>query len=380
MKSYNHLYEQYISDPNIEVSTINSSKGKRKRNAVEFYYKDGAVTDKGKKKTKKYASYGNFKNFKHVSIEIYDGITRKKRVIIVPRYQEQIVHHMVVNTLIPIFSKGMYEHSYESLPNRGSHKGKKVIERWIRTDPEHCKYCLKMDIRKFFDSIPHDILLEKLHNLIHDEKFMSILEEIISVTDVGLPLGFYTSQWLSNWYLQDLDHYIKEDLGADHSMRYMDDMIIFGSDKEDLHRKKDRIDIFLKEHLGLKLKDNWQVFRFDYITPDGKHKGRFLDYMGFRFYCDRTTMRKTIMLKATRKAKKLSKKDKPTIYDMRQIMAYLGWIDCTDTYGMYCMWIKPYVDFQKCKRRMSKYDKRIAKEERGMNHELENSTEYSKTG
>lgn len=380
MKSYNHLYEQYISDPNIEVSTINSSKGKRKRNAVEFYYKDGAVTDKGKKKTKKYASYGNFKNFKHVSIEIYDGITRKKRVIIVPRYQEQIVHHMVVNTLIPIFSKGMYEHSYASLPNRGAHKGKKVIERWIRTDPEHCKYCLKMDIRKFFDSIPHDILLEKLHNLIHDEKFMSILEEIISVTDVGLPLGFYTSQWLSNWYLQDLDHYIKEDLGADHSMRYMDDMIIFGSDKEDLHRKKDRIDIFLKEHLGLKLKDNWQVFRFDYITPDGKHKGRFLDYMGFRFYCDRTTMRKTIMLKATRKAKKLSKKDKPTIYDMRQIMAYLGWIDCTDTYGMYCMWIKPYVDFQKCKRRMSKYDKRIAKEERGMNHELENSTEYSKTG
>lgn len=380
MKSYNHLYEQYISDPNIEVSTINSSKGKRKRNAVEFYYKDGAVTDKGKKKTKKYASYGNFKNFKHVSIEIYDGITRKKRVIIVPRYQEQIVHHMVVNTLIPIFSKGMYEHSYASLPNRGAHKGKKVIERWIRTDPEHCKYCLKMDIRKFFDSIPHDILLEKLRNLIHDEKFMSILEEIISVTDVGLPLGFYTSQWLSNWYLQDLDHYIKEDLGADHSMRYMDDMIIFGSDKEDLHRKKDRIDIFLKEHLGLKLKDNWQVFRFDYITPDGKHKGRFLDYMGFRFYCDRTTMRKTIMLKATRKAKKLSKKDKPTIYDMRQIMAYLGWIDCTDTYGMYCMWIKPYVDFQKCKRRMSKYDKRIAKEERGMNHELENSTEYSKTG
>ena len=209
---------------------------------------------------------------------------------------------------------------------------------------------------------------------------MAILEEITSVTDVGLPLGFYTSQWLANWYLQDLDHFIKEDLGADHSMRYMDDVIIFGSDKEDLHKKKDRIEIFLKEHLGLELKDNWQVFKFDYITPDGKHRGRFLDYMGFRFYCDRTTMRKTIMLKATRKAKRLSKKDKPTIYDMRQMMAYLGWIDCTDTYGMYCMWIKPYVDFQKCKRRMSKYDKRIAKEERGMNHELENSTEYSKAG
>ena len=378
MKSYNHLYEQYISDSNIEWSILNSSKGKRKRGVVQQYVNGGVVTEKGKEKTKKYAAYGSFRNYKHTPMEIYDGITRKKRVIIVPRYQEQIVHHMVVNTLIPIFSKGMYEHSYASLPNRGAHRGKKVIERWIRTDPEHCKYILKMDVRKFFDSIPHDILLKKLHDLIHDDKFMSILEEIISVTDVGLPLGFYTSQWLANWYLQDLDHFIKEELDADHSMRYMDDMVVFGSDKEDLHRKKDRINCFLKDHLGLELKDNWQVFRFDYTTPDGMHRGRFLDYMGFRFYCDRTTIRKTIMLKATRKAKKLSRKDKPTIYDMRQMMAYLGWLDCTDSYGMYCIWIKPYVNFQKCKRRMSKYDKRIAKEERGRQHELEDSTKHCK--
>ena len=378
MKSYNHLYEQYISDSNIEWSILNSSKGKRKRGVVQQYVNGGVVTEKGKEKTKKYAAYGSFRNYKHTPMEIYDGITRKKRVIIVPRYQEQIVHHMVVNTLIPIFSKGMYEHSYASLPNRGAHRGKKVIERWIRTDPEHCKYILKMDVRKFFDSIPHDILLKKLHDLIHDDKLMSILEEIISVTDVGLPLGFYTSQWLANWYLQDLDHFIKEDLEADHSMRYMDDMVVFGSDKEDLHRKKDRINCFLKDHLGLELKDNWQVFRFDYITPDGMHRGRFLDYMGFRFYCDRTTIRKTIMLKATRKAKKLSRKDKPTIYDMRQMMAYLGWLDCTDSYEMYCIWIKPYVNFQKCKRRMSKYDKRIAKEERGRQHELEDSTKHCK--
>jgi retron-type reverse transcriptase len=65
-----------------------------------------------------------------------------------------------------------------------------------------------VDIRKFVDSIPHDVLLSKLEKLIHDEKFLGVLREIIGVTDHGLPLGFYTSQWLANWYLQELDHYI----------------------------------------------------------------------------------------------------------------------------------------------------------------------------
>lgn len=377
MKSYNHLYEQYISIQNIDLATLNASKGKRKRAVVKRYVSDGVVTDKGREKTRYYAAVENFRNYPHTPMEIYDGITRKKRSIIVPRYQEQIVHHMVVNTLIPIFQKGMYDHSYASLPNKGAHRGKKVIERWIRTDPDNCKYVLKMDVRKFFDSVPHDILLDKLHRLIHDDRFMTILEEILSVTDIGLPLGFYTSQWLANWYLQDLDHYIKERLHAVYYMRYMDDMVVFGPDKERLHQMKDLINEFLQDHLGLELKDNWQVFRFDYITEAGQHKGRFLDYMGFRFYCDRTTMRKNIMLKASRKAKRLSKKGKPTVYDVRQMLAYLGWIDATDTYEMYCIWIKPYVDFQKCKRKVSHYDKRIAMEERGMKDELEDCTKHT---
>jgi retron-type reverse transcriptase len=377
MKSYNHLYEQYISDANIEHSIINSSRGKRSRRIVKRYVSNGMVTDYGMEHVRRYAAYGSFKNYPHKPMEIYDGITRKKRSIIVPRYQEQVIHHMVVNTLIPIFEKGMYEHSYASLPNRGAHRGKKVVERWIRTDPDNCKYVLKMDIRKFFDSIPHGILLEKLHALIHDEKFLFILDEIISVTDNGLPLGFYTSQWLANWYLQDLDHYIKEILHAPHYIRYMDDMVIFGPDKSSLHRIKKQISEFLLDHLGLKLKENWQVFRFDYITDQDVHRGRFLDYMGFRFYCDRTIMRKNIMLKASRKARRMFRKTKPTLYEVRQMMAYLGWIDCTNTYKMYCSWIKPYINFQEYKRRMSTHDRREAVKVRTVDG-LEDSAEHGK--
>ena len=70
------------------------------------------------------------------------------------------------------------------------------------------------------------------------------------------------------------------------------------------------------------------------------------------------------MLKATRKARKLSKKEKITIYDIRQMLSYLGWIDCTNTYGMYEKWIKPYVNFRYCKKRLSNYDRRMAKEKK----------------
>ena len=345
MKSYNHLWEKFISDENIDLAIKNASKGKRDRCSV----KKRINNPKLKKEIVYYAN--NFKNRKHVPKEIYDGIQRKKRTIIVPSFDEQVIHHMVVNVLKPIFMKSMYHHSYGSIPKRGGHKAKKAIEKYIRNHPKDCKYVLKMDIRKYFDSIPHDLMIEKLRALIHDEKFMCVLEEIIDVIPKGIPLGFYTSQWLANWYLQGLDHYIKEELHAKFYPRYMDDMVIFGSNKKELHKTRILIEEYLHT-LGLEMKDNWQVFRFDY---GGKY--RFLDFMGFRFYRNRTTLRRSIMLKATRKAVRLWKSDKITVFAARQMLSYMGWIDCTDTYGMYVEWIKPLVSFQDLKRKIRGYDK-----------------------
>lgn len=360
MKSYNHLWEQFVSEENIRLAIINSSKRKRKRKLVKDIYEN---PDKWIPTIKQYAE--NFKNCNHAPVEIYDGITRKKRKIIVPQYKEQIIHHMIINVLEPIFRHGMYEHSYGSIPGRGSHKAKKIVEKWIKHDTKNVKYCLKMDIRKFFDSVPHDILKNKLALIIHDEKFLAILNELIDVTDKGIPLGFYTSQWFANWHLQELDHYIKEDLQAVYYMRYMDDMIIFGSNKRILHKIRNAISVYLNQKLGVELKDNWQVFRFDYVKMKNHkeiHYGRMLDYMGFKFYRNKTTLRKSIMLKATRKAKQMSKQWKVTIHSIRQMLSYMGWITCTNTYNMYKKWIKPYVNLRNCKKRISNYDKRKNKE------------------
>ena len=351
MKSYNHLYEAYISDDNIRLAIKNACKHKLNRKRFRELHDN---PDKYIEWIRKQAI--NYKNDHHTPVIIYDGIQRKKRTIIVPTFREQIVHHMVVNILKPIIMKSMYEHSYGSIPDRGATLGAKRIRRWLK-DSKGTRYCLKMDIKKYFDSVPHEIVTRKLAEQIHDQRFLNILLEIVNVNEKGLPLGFYTSQWLANWYLTGLDHYIKEVLKAPYYIRYMDDMIIFGSNKRKLHKMRQAIADYLKKYLGLELKGNYQVFPI---------KSRALDFMGFRFYRYRTTLRRTILYKACRKAKRLFKKDKPTIYDIKQFMSYLGWFKQTDTYNVFCDRVTRYINIQYMKRRVSRYDRRMAKLPRGL--------------
>ena len=348
MKSFSNTYNVCLTKEIREKAAKDIRKSKRIRQIMqkEAYTVDSVAADG-------YNWIEYYKNGDHTPLIINDGISKKKRTILVPTIEELFVQHCVVDALKPMFYCGMYEHSYGSIPKRGAHKGKKTIEKWIKHGGSSIKYVLKMDIRQFFDSIPHEILKAKLARKLRDTDMLETLYYIIDATDRGLPLGFYTSQWLANWYLQDFDHFVKEKLGVKKYIRYMDDMVIFDSSKKRLHEIRRYISEYLETELGLELKSNWQVFRFSY----GNDRGRDLDFMGFRFYRNRTTLRRTIMLRATRKASKISKKIKTTIYDARQMLAYLGWIKCTDTYNMYRKRIKLYINFGKLKRHISIFDK-----------------------
>ena len=351
MKSYNHLWERLVSDDNYYLAVENATKGKTRKNKKHRrarYYREHAAELKDS-----FLEYVmTYKHQDHKPIEVYDGIRRKKRQIYVPNIEEQILHHMIVNIFKPIFMKSMYEHSYGSIPGRGAHKAKKVIERWIHKNDRHFKYILKMDIKKYFDSVPHDILKRKLAGLIHDDRFLNLLFEIIDTTDVGIPIGFFTSQWIANWYLTELDHYIKEVLGVKYYVRYMDDMVVAGSNKRKLHRIRCLISEYLERELGLQMKKNWQVYLFDY-----KGKGRDLDFMGFRFFRDRTVLRRTIFLKAMRKARRIKARGL-NIYTARQMLSYLGWFKYTNTYGAYLKYIKPFLSFRTLRRYVSRWDKK----------------------
>lgn len=382
-KSVNNLFKPMLEHSNVEAEFHKAAKGKTERPDVAEILKPENIQNHIEtviEQLKNTAPEGYdvpnpekaWRPSKHGKVSINEGTSKKQRLIEKPRYNdEQIVHHIVVSACYDIFMQGMYEFSCGSVPNRGAHYGKKYIERWIQRDSKNCKYILKMDIRHFFESIDHDVLKRWLSKKIRDKRMLNILFLIIDGSEQGLPLGFYTSQWLSNFMLQPLDHYIKEELHAVHYIRYMDDMVVFGKNKKELHRMQIAIEAFLGDELNLQMKGNWQVFRFDYIErKTGQRKGRPLDFMGFQFYHDKTIMRETIMLSCTRKVNRVAKKDRITWYDATAILSYMGYITHTDTYEMYLERVKPYVNVKKMKRIVSKHSKR---EERKRHEAMENS-------
>lgn len=368
-KTYRHLWDVFASDENYRLAVKNATKhksGKRRKYRKARYILERA--DERKQHIMRMAT--NPQPIPHVQVEIYDGIRRKRRKIVVPSMEEQVLHHMVINVLKPILMRSMYEHSYGSLPERGAHLAKKRMERWVRHGGRRCKYVLKMDVRKFFDTVPRDRLKAMLRRVIADERLMAVIDAIIDSGpgEVGIPIGFYTSQWFANFYLTGLDHYIKERLGADYYMRYMDDMVVLGPNKRRLHRMREAIERYLNEELGLAMKGNWQVYRFHYVKGNGGETGRDIDYMGFRVWRDRVTLRRTIMLKCTRKARRVRRKvrdrGRKTVHDARQSLSYLGWIDATDTYDMYTHHVKPFVSFQQMRRQVSRHDRALARAQR----------------
>ena len=292
----------------------------------------------------------------------------KERKIYKPDIEdEHLIHHVLIRTIMPELRKGMYRYSCASIPGRGIHFLRKHVSKAIKNDPKNTKYVLQMDIRNFFDSIPHRILKKRLRNIVKDETVRKLLFRIIDTTDKGLPIGFYTSQWLANFYLQPLDHYIKERIlvdcgcntartgryGAVYYYRYMDDLIVFGPNKKELHKMRNRIQEVLDEEYGLKLRYNWQVFRLDYIDKKTKErKGRPLDFVGFQFYHDKITIRKTTYKKIMKLIHKLIRKGVENIsfHDAASMLSYYGFIYWSDAKGLYTNLLRPHVRLKDLKR------------------------------
>lgn len=355
MKSYNHLFEKLITDENFDKAFDAVMKSHTKQSYVKKvqYY----ISHKDKVKDRIKESLNNYHSSNHSPVYIKDGYSKKERTIIVPRFDEQIVHHMVIQILEPIIMKGMYKHSYGSIPGRGPIKAKNALARFIKTGGKNIKYCAKLDIRKFFDSIPRSDLIKMIRNTIHDKRFVTVMEGIICIdtNSNGVPLGFYTSQWLANWYLQKLDHFIKEDLQIKYYVRYMDDMAIFGANKRELHMKLRLIFEYI-ERLGLQVKDNWQLFLFHYVDRNGVERGADLNFIGFRFYRNRTTLRKCLFMRICRKSTRMSK-GRVSIFTCRQYISYYGYIKNSNTYLVYIEKLMPRHSFRKTRTYISKWTK-----------------------
>lgn len=219
--------------------------------------------------------------------------------------------------------RGMYEYSCGSIPGRGPHYAKRYIEGKFHESHARSKYkyCLQIDIHHFFQSIDPDLMMLELRRLIKDPQVLWLCKVIIFSVDDGLPIGYYTSQWFSNVFLQRFDHYVKEVLHADLFVRYVDDIVICGSNKRKLWRIFEGIKHFLYNELHLTIKPNYQIYQ---VAKRG------IDFLGFRFYFNRTGIRKAILKNIVKMNQRCDKY--ATRRELAAMISYYGYIDHTDTY------------------------------------------------
>lgn len=167
----------------------------------------------------------------------------KKRLIVSQNVQDKIVNHLVARYILyPALLPCLLNINVASRKNMGTSKGLELAQRFH----QKCKikyknyYVLKCDISKFFANIDHDILKEKLQRRIKDKDSLKIVFDIIDSNEEGLFIGSMTSQILAIFYLNDMDHFIKENLKIKYYVRYQDDFLLF-------HESKDYLKFCLEE-------------------------------------------------------------------------------------------------------------------------------------
>lgn len=228
MKRAGNLFEQITDFNNLRSAYLKALKGKRLSNAALIF---GMKADENLCRIKKELESGIYRIGKYRQFKIYDP---KEWTITAARFEDRIVHHAIMNVLEPVFEKQFVFHTYACRKQKGMHKAVKYALKKAGS----CKYFLKLDVRKYFDSVPHEKLKELLFRIIKDRKCLALLFEIIdsySISDGrGLPIGNLTSQFFANCYLSPLDHFVLEKLKPKGYARYMDDIAVFSDSKSAL--------------------------------------------------------------------------------------------------------------------------------------------------
>ncbi len=175
--------------------------------------------------------------------------------------RDRLVHHAIYRILYPIFNATFVPDSYSCRLHKGTHRALGTFRRYAyKASKNHTKtlWVLKCDVRKFFASINHQILLAIIRQRITDERTASLLENIIesfhsTASGIGLPLGNLTSQLLVNVYMNEFDQFAKHQLKAKYYIRYADDFLVLSTDREWLVQILPRIEMFLTDRLKLTL-------------------------------------------------------------------------------------------------------------------------------
>ena len=289
-KRIGYLYEQVISVQNcIEAEKDMTKHKSRNRKALAIR----SEAERYGKELSELLSQGKWEPAPYKEHIIYDGYRHKERRIKVPTLLDQAVHHAVMRVTAPYILNRNYFYNCGSIPGAGQRRAVNAMKSWLGGKKKY-KYGETLDIRKFYDTCPHATVMKALRRVFKDEKFLKLHEKILasmSENGVGLAIGYYPSQWYANLVLTEIDNKIKECYPDIKLARYMDDFALIGNNKRKLRYARDLV-IQMLTALGMKLKQNWQVFRI---------KDAGFPFLSYRFFYGFTLLKKCLMYRISKR-------------------------------------------------------------------------------
>lgn len=304
---------------------------------------------------------------------------KKRDVYKLPFFPDRIAQWAILQVIEPFLVANMTADTYSAIPGkgiqpivndlRGYYKTKRVDGKkksvWVPsillTDEENTRYCYKIDLHHYYQSINHEVLKQKFRKVFKDPELLWLLDEIadsintateedlieLSLSgeievdpNTGIPIGNSMSQYSGNFYLSSFDHWVKEELHVKHYYRYMDDVVIFASSKEELHEIHRKVTAYTRDYLHLNIKGNYQIF---------PTKVRGVDFVGYRFFGEYTLLRKSTAINFKRKMracrKKMENNIPPTYSEWCSFNSYKGWLGNCDSYRLSKKYIEPLIDY-----------------------------------
>ena len=302
MKRKSNLFTQVASLENLQLADKKAQKGKANQYGVRLHNQNREANIQA---LHEMLVNMNYKTSQYSTFKVYEP--KEREVFRLPYFPDRILHHAVMNVLEPVFMACFTSDTYSCIKGKGIHAAATAVKTTLR-DEANTTYCLKLDIKKFYPNVDHEILKQLIRRKIKDSDLLWLLDEIIDSAE-GLPIGNYLSQYFANFYLTYFDHWIKETKAVRYYFRYADDIVVLHGDKAYLHELLAEITIYLQTNLRLTVKGNYQVFPVE---------TRSIDFVGYRFYHTHILLRKTIKQSFARMLKKRRNR--------ASIAAYKGWL------------------------------------------------------
>jgi len=351
MKTYTKLYDKICSSDNLELAYRKARKRKSSRPDVQEF------EQKSKENLQKLQQELITETYQPLPLKTFILRDPKTRKISKSDFRDRVVHHAICNLIEPIFEKRFIHDSYANRKGKGtsaaikrfnqfkrkaSSNGMKVHESSDCNDNINQKYnnnyvrgyILKADIRKYFDYVDHDILMQILSKKIADRRLIKLIEKILANHRTphlgkGMPLGNLTSQFFANIYLNELDQFVKHTLKARHYIRYVDDFVIFHKNRAVLQECQEKINLFLKRNLLLELHPQKSK-----IKPLAKG----LDFVGYRIFYHYTLLRKRNRRKIGHKLNEIEELYKDKIISKetvdQMLNGWFGYMNGSNTYNL----------------------------------------------